>query len=43
MGQQSEQIVAGLPYDSAAAADTHEKYIWEEPGRGAGRKGMVFH
>lgn len=42
MGLRSGQIVAGLLYDSAAA-DTHEKYIWEEPGRGAGRKGMVFH
>lgn len=28
---------------TSAAADTHEKYIWEESGRDAGRKGMVFH
>ena len=28
---------------TSAAADPHEKDIWEESGRDAGRKGMVFH
>lgn len=34
---------AGRLGSSMPGAETHEKSIWEESGRGAGRKGMVFH